>query len=288
MELDLNKTPECDLVVGYINSRFRKGLNTNLYIIGLSGTGKSSTSQRLGELITESREVKPEVFIVDSLLELLKSLKSSKEGDIIIIEEVSVLFPSRRAMAQENVAISKVMDTCRKRLLCIISNAPLWTSIDNHMRAMGHLIIETLSINKTQKVVHSKFHRLQTNPLSSKTYRHTMERDGRDVSLMFTRMPNKEKWDEYEKDKDKFMDQLYTKLEFEQKLKEKKLDKQMAVVKPNINKLTPLELQVHQLVNVEGMKQIDVATKLGKHNSQISTIMKNIRKKSVLPSKNGV
>ncbi len=285
-QLDYSTIPECDVVVNYINKRYKKGLNTNIYVIGLSGTGKSSTSQRLGEKIIEDREKNNEVRIVDSFLNLLKAVINSKSGDIIIIEEVSVLFPSKRAMAEENVNIGKVLDTCRKRNLCIISNAPLWPSIDSHMRAMGHLLIETLKIIMKYEIVVSKFHRLQTNPLTGKTYRHTMQRNGRDINRLFTRKPNQKKWDEYEKSKDIFMDELYKRMEFKQKKKLEKMQKEMGVVRPRINKLTPLDLRIHELVNVNGMRQVDAAQMLGKDQGYVSRRVKKIREMGVFPKKN--
>ena len=285
-DIDYTKIPECDIVVSHINTRLKKGLNINIYIIGLSGTGKSSTSLRLGELISESREIKPQVFVVDSLLELLKALRKAKEGDIIIIEEVSVLFPSRRAMAKSNVNIGKVLDTCRKKLLCIISNAPLWNGIDSHMRAMGHLIIETLRINKIEGVVISKFHRLQTNPMSGKTYRHTMQRGEYDVARLYTRKPNSETWNKYEKNKDIFMENLYTQLEHEEKLKKTRLEKSMRVVKPEIKTLSKQYLQIHHLVNVEKKSQTEVSKIIGVTPSRISQIMKEINNISEIPKEN--
>ncbi len=279
--MDYEENTECDLIVNSVNSRLlKKGLNTNIYVIGLSGSGKSSTSQRLAELISDRRETPPQIFIVDSLLELLRALRKTKEGDIIIIEEVSVLFPSRRSMAQENVAINKVFDTIRKRLLCIISNAPLWNSIDGHMRAMGNIIIETLRINRTDKVVISKFHRLQTNPMSGKTYRHTMQRNGRDVSRMFTRKPNSDRWVEYEKSKDKFMEELYQTLETQQEKKKRKFEKEnkrnTTVV---VRGLTPRERQVDRLYNNEKMTQQETANKIGITRQRVEQLLKAIMKK---------
>jgi len=281
--IDFSKMVEADIVVNHVNSRFKKGLNCNIFVIGLSGTGKSSTSLRVGEKIIESREIKPEIFIVDSLLELLRALRKTNEGDIIVIEEVSVLFPSRRAMVEENVSINKVLDTCRKKMITILSNAPLWGTIDSHMRGMGHILIETLRINRTLKVVISKFHRLQTNPLSGKCYRHTFQRNGIDVSRMFTRMPNKERWDNYEREKDKFMEELYKTLEYKQLKKKKKLEKETVVVQPEIKELSKRELQVHQFVNREGLTQTETATRLGVSIPRINQILKKIKKKTENP-----
>ena len=104
-KIDYSKIPESETIVRDVYHRFKiKKLGTTIYVIGLSGTGKSSTSQRLAELITEKRiaknQTEPETFIVDSLLAFLEALMKCKLGDIIIIEEISVLFPSRRAMAK--------------------------------------------------------------------------------------------------------------------------------------------------------------------------------------------
>lgn len=285
-----DNVPEADIVVNYISSRFKKGLGTTIYIIGLSGTGKSSSSQRIGELLIETRpEENLKMFIVDSLLELIEAIQQSKQGDIIIIEEVSVLFPSRRAMGSENLAIGKILDTIRKKRLCLISNAPIWTSIDKHMRSMGHVLIQTLNILKGQEVVISKFYRLQTNPASGKTYTHTMTRKGKDVQLMITRMPNTDRWSKYESKKDAFMDELYQDLKHKQIKKKEKKDKEMgrSIPKPKIKELTPKELQVHQLYNIEGLKQREIAEKFGFNRSRVSHILKNIAKKSNLLTNNG-
>jgi len=277
------KYPEADIILNETNRRFKKGLGTNIFVIGLSGTGKSSTSQRLGELINESRDNKFEVYIVDSLLNFVKAVRNSKEGDSIVIEEVSVLFPSRRAMAKENVAVGSIFDTVRKKRLCIISNAPIWGSIDSHMRALGHIIIETLVIKKSMKIVISKFHRLQTNPKSGKTYTHTFQRNGRDIRIMYTKMPNKEKWDEYEKQKEEFMDKIYKKLQHIQEAKDKK---ELKVGTRVMRKLTKREIEVHDLVNVKKMNNSQAAGALGITPTRIGAIIKNIHKKLKITKEN--
>ena len=170
-KIDYSKLEESKIIVDEVLRRFKAGLNTNIYVIGLSGTGKSSASIRIGELIKEQNG--GQMFITDSLLEVLGAIKKSNEGDILIVEEVSVLFPSRRSMAHENVAVNKIFDTVRKKRLCIISNAPILPSIDSHMRGMGHILIETKGIRKREQVVVSKVLLMQTNAKSGKTYWHT-------------------------------------------------------------------------------------------------------------------
>jgi len=277
---DFSKIPECDLIVKFVNKRLKAYSGTNLFVIGLPGTGKSSTCQRLSELIQKSRDKITNSFIVGSLLELLEAIKKAKLGDIIIIEEVSVLFPSRRAMATENVAVGKIFDTIRKKNLCLISNCPIWNHVDSHIRALGDVLIETLKINKEEKVVISKFHRLQTNPSSGKTYKHTFTRNGLDVSRLYTRMPNSKKWKEYEERKEHFMDQLYAQLKHTQEKKEAKINKEMDKNNIKVKPLTTQELRVHQLVNVKGYTQTETAKELGITQQRIAQIIKNIVNKS--------
>jgi DNA-binding CsgD family transcriptional regulator len=274
-----DNVPEGDVILNYVNHRFRVGLGTNIFIIGLSGTGKSSSSIRQGELIIESRPKEElKMFVVDSLLELLAAIKQSKEGDIIIIEEVSVLFPSRRAMGSENLAIAKIFDTIRKKRLCLISNAPLWNSIDNHMKSMAHVLMQTIKIYKTEGVVVSKFWRIQTDPSSGKIYRHTMTRKGKEVDRMILRRPNKDRWEQYEKDKEDFMDQLYLKLKREQEKKEMKASKEVVTI--SNGGLTPREAEVNYLSTVAGLTPTQIAKKLGITYDRVAQLRKAVRNKT--------
>ena len=280
---DITDGPEADVVVNHIESRLKRGLNTNIYVIGLSGTGKSSTSQRIAELVKEKRQDDTGIYIVDSLLDLLDAINKAKKKDVIIIEEVSVLFPSRRAISIENLSIGKVMDTIRKNLLCIISNAPIWNSIDSHMRAMGHIVIETLRINRKKGVVISKFHRLQTNPGSGKTYKHTMRRKEREVQRMFTRMPSLDKWEAYERKKDQFMRELYQDLKNRQEIKKKKMEKEMGKVERQIiTQPTHKEMIAHTLVNVQGLTLEEAAKREGVTNQAIHNRLKKLENKTKL------
>ncbi len=282
--------PESDIVVNYIVERFYKGFYTFLLTIGLPGTGKSSTDMRLGELtyqkineIRIKRGLAPsnEPVIVDSLIDFIEWLQKARKGDCVIIEELSVLFPSRRSMAGDNVAIGRVLDTCRKKQVIIFSNAPILKSIDSHLRAMAHVCIETLKIVKTQKVVVSKVHRLQTNPGSGKTYLHTFQRDGRDVKRIYTQMPNMENWTIYEKSKDKFMDELYKELKAKAEKKREKLEKEMGIVrKDGVKKpLTDRQIQLYVMSEIKGMTNNEICEVLKIAPSSVSSQLAATRRK---------
>ena len=285
-KINYDELPEADVVVNYICKRKKQGLYTLIFASGLPGSGKSSQCQRVAELVSieltgENRITEEHIF--DDLLGLLKFIQEAdpKEVNIGVIEEVSVLFPSRRAMAADNVAIGKILDTARKKEVILFANAPIWTSIESHLRALGNIYLETLRINKTDCVVISKALRLQTNPGSGKTYFHWLNRKGCEVQRIFTRKPNKEVWAKYESKKDKFMNKLYAELSFKAKKTRDKLDKEMeGVHSPPIKALTSNELQVHQLSSIKGLKQKEIAEKMGIAQQRVSQIRRNILKKT--------
>ena len=277
-KIDYSKIEEAPLLLKFINKRNKKGLSSMIFVIGLRGSGKSSLCQRLGQLIKGKRS-EAEISIVDSLLGLLKAIRKSKEGDIIVIEEITVLFPSRRAMSGENVAISKVLDTIRKKQLIIFTNCPIWKSIDNNMKASGDVIVETLRIIKTEKMVKAKFHRIQVNPFSGQVFRHTFQNSkGQDVNRLFTRMPNLEKWNEYEKEKDVFMDNLYKVEQLRQEKKKRKEDKELGINKENVSfdTLDEEHKKVWYYYTVENLKQEEIAKKMNQDQPRISRKLKKI------------
>ncbi len=279
-KIDFKTAPESDVIINYTISRLRKGLYTLILVTGLPGTGKSSTSQRYAELIYEKQgEGKfSGEDVVDSLLELLRRIKRIKKGgEVIVIEEVSVLFPSRRAMSRDNVDVARVLDTIRKKEVILISNAPIFKTIDNHFRSMANILVETIRINKTNKIVVSKAWRLQTNPGSGQTYKHTFSREGRSVKRMFTGLPNKETWKEYETKKDEFMTKLYDRLEIEADTREKKLIKQKPIGPIKIENLTQQQRDVYDLFFNQKLQQIHIAKRLNVDNSHISKVVKRLR-----------
>jgi len=289
-EADFSNVPESDCIVNYIVDRYRKGLYTLVLVTGLPGTGKSSTCMRLSELIAEKLHGKSELKkedLVDSLLGLLKRIRMIKKpGEIIDIEELSVLFPARRSMAAENVAIGRILDTCRKKQVILLSNAPIFNSIDSHIRAMAHVLIETQKIYKKQGVVISKSWKLQTNPHSGKTYRHRFTRGGRDIALFITRKPNAKVWEEYEKQKDTFLDTLYSHLEKQTEKKQEKVNKELGIHPKRIIKkehpLNPRYITIFGLAKNKGMKYKDIAKMEGCSIPRIAQIIKIVEKNTNL------
>ena len=191
-------------------------------------------------------------------------------------------------MSSDNVSIGKILDTCRKKRIIIFANAPIWTSIDSHIRVLGNLYVETLRINKENQIVISKALRLQANPSNGKVYWHWLRRNGRKVQRIFTRKPNPKTWADYELRKDKFMGDLYEELKFKALKKKNALLKEMGkstdakIVKP----LTPMELKVYDLKKRGNMKTKDIAAEIGCSSPNITQILNRIKKKIAISPRN--
>lgn len=288
-KIDFSKIAESDVIVNYVVQRFNKGLGTIIFVIGLPGTGKSSTCARLAELISIALHGENKITVdnfVDSQLEFLSFVRNVQYlGSCCIPDEFGVLFPARRAMSKDNVSGGKVFDTVRKKQMIILANAPLLGSMDSHMRALGDILVETLRINRTQKVVVSKALRLQTNPRSGKTYLHRFQRNGREVHRMYTYQCNEQLWKDYEHKKDRFLDDLYEKLKFESEKQSIKLMKEMGKIKP-VRPLTANEIMAYQLVFVKKMTHQKASEVMGVTRNRITAIVANIEKKSGIPLEN--
>lgn len=290
-KIDYDNLPESDVIIDHIEKRFKKGLYTLILIYGLPGTGKSSVSTRLAQKTSEKIQGQNEFeekHIIDSLMQLIDFVRKAKPGQVGVVEEVSVLFPSRRAMSGDNVDVARVLDTCRKKQVILFANAPILSAVDKHIRCLSHIAIETLRINKKEGVVVYKALRMQTNPASGKTYLHRFNRDGREVHRFFTKKPDEKMWGEYEKRKDKFLNDLYDKLKSKAEIKENKELKAMGK-KVNVVEEKPLtekELKVYDLTRNQGLTYAKAAEQLGVSSQRVGAISKNIDKKLRIVPKN--
>jgi len=275
---------ECDLLDDFVLKRLKRGLHTHVLITGLQGKGKSDYGIRMGERL--SAKIKNDVEfshtdIVDSLIKLLdRLLKIKKPGEIIVLEEASVLFPSRRAMTSDNVAIGRILDTIRKKEAILISNAPLYPSIDSHMRAMAEVLIECQKVMKKDKLVKAKAWILQTSPHSGKTYRHTFRRGNKKVMFHYAKQSNPDIRAEYEREKDRFI------LNLLEKLKDKAKNKEMKEngIKGNISsgkEKRDREIWYRRIQKRQPIKRI--SKDFGLSERQIERIIKQCKENSDFP-----
>lgn len=282
---EMKQWPEADLVINHILKRWKMGLYSLVIVAGMPGSGKTRSCIRIAEKITEKVNGKNTFtcdHIIDNFLDFVRFVKNAKidELNIAVIEEVSVLFPSRRAMAAVNVDLGALLDTCRKKKIIIFANAPIWSQIDSHMRAMGNIYIESIRIFKTAGLVWSKCYWTQPDILTGKTYKHNFLRGDAEVNTMYALKSDEKTWQEYENKKDTFLDLIYSKAEaraMQTLQKDKKLLDSMNPKK--IKGLTGQELRVYDGIVSKGKKQKQIAKEEGCGVSYISQVYKRCKKK---------
>lgn len=253
----VKNAPESDIMSNFLIYRYKKGFASPIIIFGPRGTGKSSTCFRLSEIYNERLnpirkkqgiEEKEIGKMVDSHLKFIGFVKNAQQGDDCILEEASVLYPSRRSMSDESVGISKVFDIIRKKRLVLFINAPMFMSVDKNIRSSAVALIQTYKIIKSEKAVLSRFWKLQTNHMSGKIYLHKFTRDGDELDFMYTKMPDSTRWKDYEGDKDSFIDDQYSLLLHKAEKKKEQELKEMGLQRIVRKPLTDKQKRVMELV----------------------------------------
>ena len=284
-EIDFSKIPEAGAIVDEVQRRHRKGLTNFLHVIGLMGTGKSWACLRLAELISERISGKNKITsenVADDLLKLLKLIRKYKKGDIIIIEEVGVLFSSRRAMSGENVDVSKVFDTLRKKGIILIMNNPISKDLDSRLVRLSSLQIQTMSLNKKECRTILKPLRLQTNPATGKIYYHRLKQDGKDVHRCWIGKPSEVLTEEYEAMKDSFLNELYNVLVMKNEKKKEKVMKELNSQLSNVAGVPIISDNERLRYNYKaaGMKTTEIAKIYGVSQRAIELSIKSYKDKN--------
>ena len=269
---------EAGMMLDFLIYRFKKGLASLILVVGARGTGKSSTCYRLSEMyneilnpIREKMNVNKKEFgkLVDSHLGLVEFVKNAQMGDDCVLEEISVLYPSRRSMSNDSVGVSQIFDIIRKKRLVIYANTPMALAADKNIRSSANAMVQTYKIIKQEQVVLSRFWKLQPNFLSGKIYMHGFKKHGKKVDFMYTKMPNKDSWKEYEIRKDNFIDETYAKLLRKAELKNEKDLKELGYGKLQRKPLTDKQKRVMELL--VDHNTIETAKILGLSQGNISS-----------------
>ena len=96
-------------------------------------------------------------------------------------------------------------------------------------------------------------------------------------------MPNLDDWREYEKKKDKFMEELYIRIQKREEKRDDKEKKELGIPNKSVEQpkkpLTPKEMQVYQLRNTYNKTYAQIGKEMGFHQTRACAIYKNVLKK---------
>ena len=129
-------------------SRVRRRLETNrnwlCMIVGDTGSGKSFTALKIGELLDPDFDAKNVAF---SPLELIQLIKISKPGDVVVMDEAGIQFGARNFMSRSNKILSGIFQAFRFKQIILIWTLPDLSMIDITARRLLHTYIETIGVD---------------------------------------------------------------------------------------------------------------------------------------------
>lgn len=159
--------------VGYITRRIRQNKNFLACFTGGTGSGKSYSAIRLGELVSKEMGVSfDESNIVFEPSEFMRLMNSGnlRKGSVIILDEAGVVINARKWMTTVNMMINYVTQTFRHRNYVTIFCVPDFSFIDKAIRKLFHSYLETVALDLQKGVCWCKPFLLQNNQRTGDTY----------------------------------------------------------------------------------------------------------------------
>lgn len=137
--------PTTDEVIDQIFlKRIRNNQNTIGAICGETGSGKSWTALRIGEMISPNFGIDSVAF---STREFLESFESHSRGEVVVFDEGQE-FGARRAMSKRNVEMSDILTMLRFTQVNVLFTTPNVRQIDISLRRLMHLYLDVRPVDR--------------------------------------------------------------------------------------------------------------------------------------------
>ena len=162
--------------VGYFNSyilqRIQRNKNFITCITGQTGSGKSYSALKEGELLDTDFTIDNVCFTPKEFMNLVNGkTKKLKRGSCIVFDEVQVSMSALDFQSLQARLINSCLQTFRYMGFILIMTSPFFSFINKSARKLFHSRIETVSIDPNKKLCTLKPFLLQTNQESGSTYR---------------------------------------------------------------------------------------------------------------------
>ncbi len=200
------------LIVKYIKDRiYNKNKNCVLIFVGATGSGKSYSAGKLGEMLDKTFDVNRVSFKAIDFMNNINNLVEDKEahkGKVIMWDELGVEHSAREFMTISNRVMNYFFQTSRHLNLIVIMTVPLLSFIDSNTRKLCHGVFEMKGINIQKKRTSTNFKIIQTNVISGKEYpkylRYISGGSQKKITRVKFGLPSKEWVESYEKKKTNF------------------------------------------------------------------------------------
>lgn len=137
--------PTTEEVVDHIFlKRIRNNQNVIAAICGETGSGKSWTALRIGEMTSPDFGIDSVVF---SAKEFLDVLESHSRGELIIFDEGQE-FGARRSMSKKNVEMTDILTMLRFTQVNVLFTTPNIRQIDISLRRLMHAYLDVRPVDR--------------------------------------------------------------------------------------------------------------------------------------------
>ena len=245
----------------YIRDRIIRNKNFLAVIVGGTGSGKSWSALKLGEMLDPNFNINNVVFTGKEFMGLVNGeVKELNSGSCLIFDEIQIALGHKSHQSIQSKLLNYILSTFRHKNFVLFFTTPFFGFIDASARKLLHAKLETISINKTKEQTILKPLLLQINQDTSKVYRKylVVKSDGkyRKVKRLRLGRPSEKLICDYEEKKNKFTKELnehvlgeLNKLEKGNKAKDKP-------------KLTPRQQEIVDLLK-KGTLINEIAQRLG-------------------------
>jgi len=192
-------------IAKYIKKRVHKQ-NKNLLgaFVGETGSGKSYAAIRMGEVL--NKNFTNEKIFLDPKKFLKYCKNKATKGDVLIMDEAGVGLPSREWWSESNKVFNYVTQTFRKENLIVLFTLPHLGKMDKQSRNLLHVVFPMVKQGKAKTI------QMRSDPIDGNTWPRYMKLKGEKYKYAHFSLPkNKELLKNYEKRKDRLVDELYDK-----------------------------------------------------------------------------
>lgn len=124
--------------------RIRNGQNVIGAVCGETGSGKSWSALRIGEMVDPSFGIDSIAF---STKEFLEMFGSHSRGDVIVFDEGQE-WSARRAMSKRNVELSDIMTMLRFTQVNVLFTVPNINLVDINLRRLMHIYFDVRPVDR--------------------------------------------------------------------------------------------------------------------------------------------
>lgn len=176
-------------ITGYIRQRIARNKNFICAVTGSTGSGKSYSALRLGELLDPNFDARNIVFSGTQLMALVNGkVKPLGRGSVIMFDEIQISLGAMDYQSLQAKLLNYLLSTFRHQGFILIVTTPFFSYINAAARKLFHCRMETLSINPQSKRIKLKPLLLQINQQTGDTYQKYLRVKSKDGFVPVTRL----------------------------------------------------------------------------------------------------